>query len=429
MKRIVITLILIVVAALVAVGGFLLTGYLGEPARVTLSREAALLRLAGEAPSDARQIVIVPTFGPLVRRLSNHTITSGGMDHVARRRELELAAMLIGASPVVAWEKDDAVTLVADVRGVRRALLSFAAIVSPLPVGTRGEYVTFGQAGDAAGGTSDLTIPDLSGELFVLHRGGRDRYPPLERPAVSAVTVSDDRRVRISSVARRADDAPPVAAGVPFEVAEGSMITIVFWKKHSTLKELDRFLPVNLQRMAAGGAALTIYDVETGGLLPRPRGLFAVPQTAESLEAAATLFNTAVFPELGDTGVSSRQVGEVKIDRVKKLGATIEVARLDGRILFGFDDTSLERYLRATRTTAKFTPDASWTVHADVAQLKPVVEKLEDHRGLRFAAPKVARSVKQTSSLLSTLPPGTLIGGSKSASGGFERVDLVIAAK
>lgn len=416
--------VLLLLAGVVA--AVLATGYYADLPRVSLKTDQRLLAIAARVPADVDQAIVAPAFGPAVRELAKHPITRDAVYKSDDASRVKLLGALVGPAPFAAWSEDDQPRLLIEIGGWRRSLLLAAARFAAVDLTTHDRWVAVGGVPATAGGAIDASVAG-EGHLFALHRAGGDRYPPVGRPAITAVTLSGSE-MRALSGARATEGAPPRIDAV-FEHPNSALLTIAFWQPHAALRDLDRFLPVDLQRLAVRGASLVLYDIETRGLLPRPKGLIALPETKESIDAAASLFNAAAFEQLGDGAVTSRSVGGVRIDRGKRLGATIEVARAHGRVYIGFDGGSLEQYLTGSRTALTPNEGGHWSIRADANRLRPVVDELADHKGLRFVASRVNRSARQMRSLLRMLPNAATVAGDKYVAGGLEQVDLTVTSK
>ena len=422
---IVVTLLLIGAVTLV----FAL-GYFASPRTVDLETDTALVALIARADSS-RVIIAVPSFGPLFRVVDGHPLTERVVAQRSDRGRIQLLALLAGNNPVViALAKDDP-QFITRAGTIRRFVLATVASFAGLNHTSDGSLLVLGNTSLPE---RPATVPaqrisaGLRGEAFLVQHEGKDRFPPVGRPSVTAVSVRGDE-IALLARGRIGQSAMLSSSAGAFEAPRDAMFSIVFWQPHDALEDLDRFLPLNLHDLARRGTMLSIYDVEGGRLLPRPRGLIVVPETQESTEAVGALFNTAAFRELGDTPVTSREVGGVKIDRARRLGAEIEVARVGGKLLIGLDGTSIEKYLSAQRFTLSSGGAIAWSAVASASRLRPVLDDLKDEKSLKFLAPRMHRSVRQMASFVQLLPPEAEVTANKRVTPSAEEVEVILKTK
>jgi len=207
-------------------------------------------------------------------------------------------------------------------------------------------------------------------DAIVVQQRDENAYPPIERPAVTVVRVTGDEIV-LRSAARNSDRAgrPITAGGTPalrgFPL--GALLAATFQDPPRSVGDLDRLLGTKISTLLQDGGSIILYDVETGTLLPRPKGLISIPATVEKRAEASRLTRVAEV------------IGEVK--------------ESDDRILISFDRTSMNAY-----TVEQFVdptwPQGDWSARVDPKRLGPILEDLGDSTGLRLATPRLHRSIR-----------------------------------
>jgi hypothetical protein len=150
------------------------------------------------------------------------------------------------------------------------------------------------------------------------------------------------------------------------------------------------------------GGALSIYDVDTGTLLPRPEGVMVFPANDESRR------------QLGDLSSVVSLVGEVK--------------DTGNEIVVSFDRESMARYSAASFTPARW-PSTEWALRLDPQRLVPVLRRVGDSAGLRLVAPRTHRAARDLRGWIDALEKASSIEAAASVSGGVEELRVRIAAK
>ena len=174
------------------------------------------------------------------------------------------------------------------------------------------------------------------------------------------------------------------------------MLAVNFSSPPRLLGDLQRLLGVNLSDLGSGSIA--IYDIDTGTLLPRPKGVIAVPRSSRA--AMADVIRVAEL-----TG-GHQEKGD--------------------QLLLAFDRKSLPLYLKDTFVPATL-PATSWSARINPPKLVPVLEKLGDSRGLQIAAGRLHRSARDLRKWISFLEKADYIEAADSSADGFEELRVRIA--
>ena len=143
-------------------------------------------------------------------------------------------------------------------------------------------------------------------------------------------------------------------------------------------------------------------DVDTGTLLPRPKGVVVIPATPE---ARAAMENVTRVAEL---------VGETR-----DTGDEIQVA---------FDRTSLGLYSKDTFVPATW-PATRWALRLDPSRLVPVLRRLSESRGLQFLTPNVHRGARDLRKWIDAVEGAESIEADSSVADGVEELRVRIVAK
>jgi hypothetical protein len=419
----------IVLAIPIVAAVWLVSGMVGTPRLVTLEAGDERGRMLALAPDDT-DVFILPEFGRLQNAIRRNPFSRQLLARETEARNLRMAGILLGSSDLVVWRENQAIVFATNARGARRWLLQMSARFGLVPpMREEGEFLLSGTGGTSGAGPVSQPGPPLEGHFFIVHRvtGEEERYPPLPRPAVSAVTV-DRRRFSVISQAEAVEAAALPALPATLQLPADAMLSIAFWQPNEAVRELDRFLPLNLYRLSSNGALLTIYELRRGKLLPRPEGFIALPENEETREAVGSLFNVSSFDELlgGGGPVETRQVAGTRIDRATRLGATVEAARLDESILVGFDESSLERFLSGAREEVQLRPGTVWKIRGDPRLLVPELRRIEGDRAIRFVAPRVIRSVRQLLGVLQYAEQARTMEATRLREGRIERLELSV---
>jgi hypothetical protein len=421
----------IVLAIPILAALWLVSGILGTPRLVTLDPGDERGRMLALAP-DGTDVFILPEFGRLQNAIRRNPFSRQLLARETEARNLRMAGVLLGGSDVVVWRENQSIVFATNARGGRRWLLQTSSRFGLVPaMREEGEFLVSGPGGTSGAGPVSQPGPPLEGHFFIVHRvtgeEEEERYPPLPRPAISAVTV-EKRRFSVVSQAEALEAASLPALPATMQLPSDAMLSIAFWQPNEAVRELDRFLPLNLYRLSSNGALLSIYELRRGKLLPRPEGFIALPENEETREAVGSLFNVSSFDELlgGGGPVESRQVAGTRVDRARRLGSTVEAARFDDSILVGFDDSSLERFLSGAREEVQLRPGTLWQIRGDPRLLVPELRRIEGDRAIRFVAPRVIRSVRQLLGVLQYAERAHTMEAVRLREGRIERLELSV---
>ena len=252
----------------------------------------------------------------------------------------------------------------------------------------------------------ELTNGFEPADAIAIQQGAPNAYPPIERPAVTAVRVTRDEII-LRSASRGERASRPQSPGVsPGDrkggFPRGALLAATFQDPPRAVGDLDRLLGTKISTLLEDGGSIILYDVETGTLLPRPKGLIAVPATPEKRAAAGRIASLAEV------------IGEVR--------------ESGDRILISFDRTSLGSFTNEQFIDPTW-PGGDWSARVDPKRLVPILEDLGDSTGLRLATPRLHRSIRDFRRWIRHLSHATSIEASHTETPEREELRVRISAK
>jgi hypothetical protein len=238
------------------------------------------------------------------------------------------------------------------------------------------------------------------GDAFVVQREeDRTGFPPLPRPAVTSVAVSA-AQIDITS---RASAAPDLKTKVLHpRYARSAMLTAMFAAPPRAFDDLNRIFLTRVSSLVRDGGGIAVYDVDTGTLLPRPKCVIVLPPDEPRRQALE--------------------------DIVRDTGGLVQTGEKDGELLVSFDTSSIGRFTGDTFDPARW-PSNVWSVRLDPQRLVPVLKRMEGSTGLRLAAPRLYRTVRQMGTWIGPLEQARVIEAAASVSGETEELRVAVTSK
>jgi hypothetical protein len=403
--RTLVIVVLIIVGIVAATGIYLAATTPDQPALLRIPLTAPQRSLLRHVPQSAEAFAYVPAAAAMHARVHQNGITRDAAASWFDEHEAPDPWML-GHADVVVW-KDGRTTAFAVRLDKVRALLvrGWLLLSSTASVRWEGTTLLMHAAPDATP-SADLDaflslangLPEANALLFQ-REGGRGAYPPIGRPAVSSVALSSGDIIIVS---RARTNEPPSASPSTGRFPADTMLAATFSAPPRILGDLSRLLGMRFDDLIARGGALSIYDVDTGTLLPRPKGVLVFPASDEARR------------QLGDLTTVISLVGEVK-----DTGSEIVVS---------FDRESMGRYAVASFHPARW-PATEWALRLDPQRLVPVLRRAGDSAGLRLMAPRTHRAARDLRSWIDALEKAASIEAAASVAGGVEELRVRIAAK
>lgn len=402
-------LTLIVILALLAGGiaAYLAVTTPDESKGVTFPLSADQRRMLERVPASADAFALIPTTGPLQKKLRANPVTRDPFEQWSATQEIP-GPWMLGGADIVAW-RDGKRTSYAIRVDAFRAFLVRTWMMWSSDLDARWDGTAFVINGN---GGARLTAAQLdpmlelakglpAGDVFAVQRNrARGLYPPIGRPAVNSVKITPEDIVMVSR-AEAGALAPVADPNRTASLPEGAMLAVTFTQPPRLLGDLERLTGTDLSSLVAGGGSIVIYDVDTGTLLPRPKGIVSVP--ADDRRRAAMVDVNRMAQLVGET----RDTGQ--------------------ELLVSFDRTSLSTYLKDRKAPA---PSANqWAARLDPQKMVPVLEKLGDSTGLRLASGRLHRAARDLRRWIGALENAKSVEAAASTANGTEELRVRIASK
>jgi hypothetical protein len=364
--------------------------------------------LLAHVPPVADSFALIPTAALLHGKLLANPVTREPILHWAHEHELPRPWMLGGADLAV-WKSGKTTSYALRLDGFRALLVrTWLLMSSNADARWEGSTLIMHDAQSAASTTaaaSDLEellrlaagLPE--GDVFVVQRqSGRGAFPPIGRPAVTSVRVSASEVVLVSraattEIAEQHEMRPRFPAG--------AMLAASFVTPPRVLGDLNRILGAKIDALVDEGGSVALYDVDGGTFLPRPKGILAIPADERAREQMKNIERAASL--IGET----RDTGD--------------------QILVSFDRTSMDLYLEDAFVPASW-PATHWSLRIDPKRLIPVLRKVGDSTGLRFAAPRLQRAARDLRRWMDALTEAESVEAAASVAGGVEELRVRVAS-
>ncbi len=391
--------LIFVVAIVLLAGGAVLVLIATTPrqsagVRVPLGpRERALI---ARVPESAEAFAIIPTAAALGTKVRANPVTRAALESWSASHPLPRPWM-IGGADLVAWKSGKEVRYSVELDWIRGLLVRMSGSdVTGGPGEPLLDAATVGQIVDLA---SKLPPGDA---LLVQRASSRDAYPPMERPTVTSVRISASE-IMLTSVGAAVHGGPaagetPAATRFP----HSAVISAAFSSAPRIVGDLNRFFGAKVSSLLEDGGMISIYDVDTRKLLPRPIGVIVLP---------ADPARKAILDEF-----------------VKRLsGIRVRTGVLGNMLLLSFDD-SIDVFQKDAFAPAA-EPNAQWAVRIDPARMVPILNALGENVGLRIIAPRLFRSARDLDRWISGLERAETIEATDSVDAGVEILRVRIGSK
>ena len=398
--------ILVVIAALIAaVAVYLFVTTPDQPVAVRFPLTSGQQQLLARVPASAEAFALIPRAALLHGQLASNPVTRGAMARWSEDYEMPSPWML-GRADVVVWKSGTTTSYAAKLEPVRSLLVrAWLSIASSADVRWEGRVVIVNDR-PPSGPPLDLSpILDVAaelppGDLLLVHLDHeRGAFPPIGRPSATSATIDPEEIVLVSRAETDDDDGTENVSG---RFPRGAMLAAAFGAPPRMLSDLNRLVGTRVDALLDDGGAIAIYDVRTGGLLPRPKGLIIMPADEEGRGAL-------------------RKYGDV----IGLVGETHDTGR---ELLVAFDRTSAQQYMEDTFVPAKW-PANRWALRMDPGTLVPVLQRVAGSAGLRIATPRVHRAARNLRSWIGVLEHVEAIEAANSVSGGIEELRVRIVSK
>jgi hypothetical protein len=366
--------------------------------------------LLARVPASAEAFALIPTAAALHAELLANPVTRGPIEQWTDKQSHLPSPWMLGRADVVAWKVGKVTSYAIRLDPVRAFFVRLSLMIGGGPeVRWDGSTVIMSPTVDAGMGEAALApllniaegLPGGDALVLQLDRQSSGGFPPLQRPTASTIAV-DAKTILITSRGPAAPaDATAIlpAVVIPASFPQGAMLSAWFLQPPRVVGDLNRIFGSKVSSLLDGGGSIAIYDIETGTLLPRPKGVIAAPTTPEGLGNLQELANL-----IGET----REQG--------------------GQTLVSLDRTSMSLYIKDTFVPPAW-PANRWALRMDPQRMVPVLEDLSDSQGLRYATPRIHRSVRDLRRWIGALREASAIEAADSVSGGYEELRVRIASK
>jgi hypothetical protein len=266
-------------------------------------------------------------------------------------------------------------------------------------------------------------------DLLVLQReGSRGAFPPIGRPAVTAIRLTGGS-ILLDSRSGAGSGEPDIQATLPFAPPAGAMLSIAMARPPRLAGELNRLFAPRVTPLLDQGGMLVVYDVDARSLVPRPVGL-VVLRADDPHRAALSAFVGSLASMAGSAAaISKRRVGTVEVESRDAYGMRVETAETRSELLLSFDRSSIDRYLAAPARRAVDLTSAVWTAEVIPSIAAPVVGRLSLSPGFRILAPKLYRAASDLQRWMMALQCASGVEVRKDLTGGQQRLRVTIKAK
>jgi hypothetical protein len=389
-KLLIVILAFVAVVAALAIYIVATTPRRGAGIRFPLNdRQRALL---ARVPQSAESFALIPTAAALEAKLRANPITADAVAQWEEKHSVP-ARWMMGGADLLLWRDADGGTHYLVAADPLRALFVHNEEPSaPIDPADRDAILA-------------MTAPLPPGDALVVQRAeSRGAFPPIARPAVTSVSVTNDA-IELTSRAQNesANGQPPTSNRFP----TSALLTATFTQAPKLIDDLNRLFGAKVSPLLANGGTIAVYDVDVRKLLPRPLGVIAVPADDARRAAMAELLDRAKLAEA--------------------LGVQVRTAEKDGQLLLSFDD-SIDTYLKDAFEPARW-PAGRWAVRMDAQRLAPIARALSDSIGLRVASPRLFRSARDLDRWIGGLERASTIEAADSDEGASEVLKVRIAAK
>ena len=365
-------------------------------------------------PPSARDLSRVPFYSLFSLHAILITFLIGWWLMAGRPPLLEFArthqlphSWMIGGADLVVWRVGKETAYAIRVDPFRAALvrlyLMFASGIDARV--DRGKFLINAGAAEPLGTQRlDALLASANGlgpadALVVAQTASGGTFPPIGRPAVTAVNIGADD-IMLTSVALLTSDGPAAGGATRPRFPRNALISATFHERPRIVGDLDRLFIARVSHLLDDGGSVVLYDVNAGTLLPRPDGLLiasATPQNHETVQRIESAVNT---------------FGEVR--------------ESSGQVFLSFDKESMRKFGSDTFVDAEWTTN-DWAVRLDAKRAMPIVEKLSSNTGLRIAAPRVYRSARDLDDWMQYLANASWVEVSHSRKAQTEELRVRIA--
>jgi hypothetical protein len=367
-----------------------------EPATVRYPLSASDRAILTSVPASAETFAYVPRAAALENKVRRNAVARQLLESWTAERQLPRPWML-GNADLLIWQSGKRTRYLLRLDPVRATIVRVYLMAS----GDSGDTILINAPSEQTiaaaeiAGLETLAAGLPPGDALVVQRAhARGGFPPIGRPSVSSVAISDSDIVSTS----RAASTETQSGDLKATFARSAMLNAAFTSPPRIVGDLNRLLGGRVSDLFNDGGSLAVYDVDSRKLLPRPLGVFVLPPNEDRRKTVKEL----------------ESVGARVVDRPEEL-------------VVSFDD-SIGLYIK-DGTDPLSVAGGRWAVRIDPQRLAPVLEQLKDHVGLRIASPRMFRAVRSLRGWIGTLREAKTIDATDSVDGQLEELKVRISTK
>jgi hypothetical protein len=362
--------------------------------------------LLASVPASAQSFALIPSAAAVYTKLRENPITRDAVEQWSEQQRLPQPWMLGGAD-VVIWNSGEGASYAIRLDSLRALLVRMYLMIGA-DIDGRWSGTTFlinapvETAIDPAATSRLLALASglPAGDILGVQReSGRSAFPPINRPAVTSIQISGDA-INLTSRAPNESTAP--AAALQARYARSALLTAVFAAPPRMFDDLNRLLLTRISPLVRDGGGITLYDIDTGTLLPRPKGVIFLPPSDERRQELQRL--------------------------VRDSGGLVQTGEQNGELLLSFDVSSLGRYAADSFDAPRW-PANEWSLRLDAQRAAPILKRLGGSMGLRLAAPRIYRAARDLGTWIGPLEHARSVDAAASANGGIEELRVAITSK
>lgn len=400
-----IIILCILAAAVVAIGVYLAVTTPKEAAALTFPLTAAQQQMLAHVPADAEAYGLVPAPVVLMRELLENPVTREAVATWTEEHPLP-PAMMLGHADAAVWRTGKTTSYAVRFDPVRALIVRTWTLFSTVDAHWAGRTLIVNCADCAAGSpppevSNTQGLPDA--DAFIVQRkDSRGAFPPIGRPALTAVRV-DAKAIELTSrAAAKAGDVAALQPALRRDLPRSAMLAVAFTDPPRVLGDFDRLVAADIDALVGNGGTIALYKVDTGTLLPRPHAAIVVPASDASRAAVAKYR-----------------------DMLELVGQSVES---NGELVVSFDRNSAATYIKDARAPVPW-PANRWALRMDPARMIPVLRKAGDNPALRFATPRIHRGARDLRRWIGALEHAESVEAAASVNGGFEELRVRVASK
>jgi hypothetical protein len=433
------TLVIIAIATAVIVAAivYLYATVPASVAPVTAPFDGTAADLLAHVPASATDIAYMRRASAVYRKALADPLAGPPLREWSDRAGLARLPLLLGSADAVVWRAGDGgFGFAARPDPMRRGLLHLYLAVSGRDelslddgalVMNGGEPSTPSQhaVSELAALSSGLPPSDV---IVLQREGSRGSFPPIGRPAVTAIRLGGGK-ILLDSQSRAEEGSAALTAPLPFAHPSGAMMSIAMASPPRLAGELNRLFARKVTPLLDAGGMLVVYDVDARSLLPRPMGVVVLRADGAHRAALSSFVESLASMTGAAATVSKRRIGTVDIETRDALGVRIETAESGSELLLSFDRSSIERYLGAPARGAIDPAPAVWSAVVVPSIAGPIIGRLSRSPGFRILSPKLYRAASDLEKWMTALEGASRVEVRKDLSAGQEHLRVVITAK